>query len=289
MDYLLHPENFALMPWRGRLIKRQINRRAAEVSEATRHKTDPAISVVIRSKNDAADMKILFADLAAQEYDGKIEVIVVDTESSDGTAEYARSQGARVISISQAEFTYPKALNIGLRAAKHPYVAVLVGHSSLSNRFYLKALTYWKDTENFGGVYHLPLASPVASWIERWAYLFGLYGAWKQPLRIEKAVAGVLGANCSIIKRSVWQDLGGYDEKFAGGGEDLELARRMLAQGLQIIREPLCSPFHAHGLGVIDSIKQMHHWRQIAGSQPRPFDTDKIHARRPDLRQKNGR
>src|SRR4051794_33734735 len=124
MNYLLHTENFALIPGRGGLIKKQLEKRAAEVLKVTKNRVDPDVSVLIRSKNELADITVLLADIEAQVYSGRVEVIVVDTESTDGTAEYAEAHGAKVISISQAEFTYPKALNIGFKAAKYPYVAV---------------------------------------------------------------------------------------------------------------------------------------------------------------------
>lgn len=103
-------------------------------------------------------------------------------------------------------------------------------------------------------------------------------------MKVHKAAIGLLGANCSIIKRSAWEQLGGYDRRYAGGGEDTALGRTMLANGMLIVREPLCTVFHSHGLNFIHTIQQFHHWYQVAKARPQTFDTTRIHARRPDLR-----
>lgn len=268
----------------GSYVRRLIEKRAALLAQDTEGVRDPDVSVVIRSRNDGAYVQQLFADLRAQKFNGKIEVIVVDTESRDDTVAYARSQGATIIQLKQTEFTYPHALNLGFQAAKYPYVVTLVGHSSLSNRMMLKALTYWSQRENFGGMYSFPLPNSNSTFWDRLGANTWLAYLFKKPLVLQRSSPGMLAANCSIVKRSVWEALGGYDERYAGGGEDVALARSMLAGGYLIVREPLCSVYHSHGLNLRDTFKQQWHWIQIGQAKPQPFDTQKIHARRPDLR-----
>src|SRR5690349_17280816 len=60
------------------------------------------------------------------------EVIVVDNGSTDGTADVARSLGAVV--VSEAEPGYGAAVQAGVRAAWHDYVAVMDGDGSLDPR-----------------------------------------------------------------------------------------------------------------------------------------------------------
>lgn len=285
MNTTLHTENFLRTPLVGHLIQRRITQRAIAIKALTADLHDPDVTVLIRSKNDLQYVEQWFEDIAAQEFDGNIQIVVVDTESTDGTAEYARSQGATVIPLKQAEFTYPRSLNMGFEAAKYPYVVTLVGHSTWTNRYTLKSLTYWSQREDFGGMYNGPLAGQNSS---IWERLFSmlLLPLLRKPRLNTKATRGTLGANCAIVKREAWQKLGGYDERFAGGGEDTELARTMLVAGYSIVREPLCVMFHSHGLGFRDFSKQIWHWVQVGAAKPQTFDTAKIHARRPDLRSK---
>src|SRR6266536_5892337 len=57
----------------------------------------PLISVIIPAKNEAKLLPSCLSSLAQQRTRVRYEVIVVDTNSEDGTAEIARSFGARVV------------------------------------------------------------------------------------------------------------------------------------------------------------------------------------------------
>jgi len=283
MNNLFHEENFARMLVNGWRIKKWMEGRATHISRQSTGLQDPDVSIVLRTRNDGAHIKRLFEDIHAQIFDGSVEVIVVDTESRDDTVAYARSQGAKIISLSQEGFTYPKALNAGFRAATHPWVVTLVGHSSLCSPLFLKNITYWMHAEKkLGGIYGLPLANWNASVGERLENIIRP-SVWKEPRIIMKLSVGIMGANCSIVKRKAWQELGGYDEQYAAGGEDRVFAGTMLDHDLTIVREPLCSVFHSHGLSFTNIIKQWVHWSEV-GKQPAAFDTQKVHSRRPDLR-----
>ncbi|MEJ0073687.1 MAG: glycosyltransferase [Candidatus Saccharibacteria bacterium] len=283
MTNVLHPGNLLRIPLRGRLLVRQLDRQAEKYASHPA-RPEPAISIVIRTKNDMTFLPQLFQDIESQEYGAVVEVIVVDTESSDGTAAFAREHGAKVIAITQAEFSYPKALNLGFKATSYDYVVTLVGHSTLSSRYFLRAITSWAQHEHFGGVYSFYLPNANAAWVERWTYVVSLYGMWKRPTKISKAVGGALGANCSMVSKAAWEACGRYDERFAGGGEDLELARAMLRNGYDIYREPLCAVYHSHGLGIVNAWKQWMHWKEVGKPQPQPFISGEVLSRRPDLK-----
>jgi len=284
MDLLLHTENFRLVPFRGRRLKKQILRRLTAVERDAKGLKDPNISVLIRTRNDRKYIEQLFNDIEAQLFDGKVEVIVVDTESTDGTVEFARAKGAKIITITQQEFTYPKALNLGFKAAKYPYVAVLVGHSNLVHRLLFQAVTVHAQDEKFGGMGSLPFPNWNASWSDRIGAALWPEPVWSKNRLLKKSRGGMLSANCSVVSRKAWQALGGYDERYAGGGEDTALGRSMMQAGYKVYMDPAGTVYHSHGLSFLNSLKQMLHWSQVAGTRPQVFDAQKIHARRPDLR-----
>lgn len=53
---------------------------------------------------------------------------------------------------------------------------------------------------------------------------------WLRWLRRTRCVAAVTGA-CAMIERELWQQLGGFDESFKNGGEDVDLCFRARAAG----------------------------------------------------------
>ena len=89
----------------------------------------PAVSVVIRAKDEAAAIGHTLELLARQTISDRIETIVVDSGSSDETVAIARRYRARVIEIPASSFTFGGALNTGAEAARAPIVAALSAHA----------------------------------------------------------------------------------------------------------------------------------------------------------------
>ena len=94
---------------------------------------------------------------------------------------------------------------------------------------------------------------------------------------------GVLAANCAMIAKGAWQELGGFDERYQAGGEDTALANSMLKNGYEVVKEPAMSVHHSHGLGLRDYVKQQVHQLQMLGV-PQEFNRQELLGRRPDLR-----
>lgn len=68
----------------------------------------PFISVVVPAHNEEQYLPHCLRSFMAQEYGGQYEVIVVDNVSTDGTAEVARSFGAKVISCPRKGVVYAR-------------------------------------------------------------------------------------------------------------------------------------------------------------------------------------
>jgi glycosyltransferase involved in cell wall biosynthesis len=85
--------------------------------------TAPLVSVIIPAREEAADIEACIDHVAAQDHPhDRLEVIVVDGGSTDGTAEVARRALARhgfhhSAVLTNREATTPSNLNVGLRYA----------------------------------------------------------------------------------------------------------------------------------------------------------------------------
>ncbi|MDT4932063.1 MAG: hypothetical protein QOF92_4930 [Pseudonocardiales bacterium] len=77
-----------------------LNAQAAGSEASVAGPRPPRISVVIPALDEQATIADCLSSLARQDYDGRVEVIVVDNGSSDSTAEIARAYGAKVITES---------------------------------------------------------------------------------------------------------------------------------------------------------------------------------------------
>ena len=95
----------------------------AETSPETSPEISPDIDLVLPCRDEAAALREVLPRVPAG-----LSVIVVDNGSTDGTADVARAQGARVVSESRPG--YGAAVHAGLLAATAPYVVVMDGDGS---------------------------------------------------------------------------------------------------------------------------------------------------------------
>lgn len=88
------------------------------------------LSVIIRTYNCREMLRECLASLDRQTFRG-VEKVVVDSGSTDGTAEEAAAAGARVLAVAAGAFTYGGALNRGCASASGRYLCSLSAHSLL--------------------------------------------------------------------------------------------------------------------------------------------------------------
>ena len=80
------------------------------------------VSVIIPTYNAGKEIVALIQTLQQQQNIGHVEIIVVDSESKDGTADRAEQLGAKVIRILQSEFSHSYARNLGAQNATGEYL-----------------------------------------------------------------------------------------------------------------------------------------------------------------------
>lgn len=112
------------------------------------------ISVVIPTLNAGYEFEELLKKISAQEGDFEREVLVVDSESTDGTDELARSYGAAVYRIRRQEFNHGAARNLGISLARGEYVALTVQDAvPLDEQWLATMVENLERDERVAGVY----------------------------------------------------------------------------------------------------------------------------------------
>ena len=87
---------------------------------------DITVSVVIPTFNAGSEFEQLLSTLQLQQGIRAVEIIVVDSGSSDGTSETAQAKGAKLVSISPSDFSHSYARNLGARHAAGNYLLFMV-------------------------------------------------------------------------------------------------------------------------------------------------------------------
>jgi glycosyltransferase involved in cell wall biosynthesis len=231
----------------------------------------PDVSIVIRAYNEAGPLRRLLEWTRRQEFEGAVEVIVVDNGSTDGTAAVAREFGARVVTLPQGEFSYPKSLNLGVEAARAPVVVCLVAHAYPDTTDWLaRGLRHFAD-RRVAGVYSYTKAhagAPLWDWLVHGPGY--VWSRWRGPVAMRHVWPGTFGATNLALRRALWEERD-FDERYGAGGEDSAWAAWAMARGYKIIRDPAFVVRHSHYLQSWGQV-----WRQIVvwlkTGKPRRFD-----------------
>ena len=97
------------------------------------------VSILIRALNEAENIGRTLELIGMQDFRGRIEVIVLDTGSTDDTAKIAERMGAKVFSYDKP-FSYGGTINEGARLASGDILVVLAAHAFPYDRAWLSEL-----------------------------------------------------------------------------------------------------------------------------------------------------
>jgi glycosyltransferase involved in cell wall biosynthesis len=244
----------------------------------------PNLAVLVRTKNDQKNLENILGYISRtrEHYKGRIDTIVVDTESEDNTKEIARNFGAVLIDIYQSNFSYPHSLNVGLAEVKDDIEAtyLTVGHALPAVSNALQAGVRHFEDEKVSGVSAYAAMYDNASVWEK--LILGNGIVQRGPARArEKAVPAVMCNFSAMIRMETWQKHP-FDENFAGGAEDLEWVRGAFARGETIMYEPGLTAHHTHGSNFKHFLRELRNWKRIAEG-PLPFNQADLESFRPDL------
>ncbi len=201
------------------------------------------ISVVLRAKNERAWIGRCLTAIRRQRL-ADIDVVLVDNDSTDGTVEVAKAFGATLTNITREEFSYGRALNIGIEAARHEVVALLSSHCVPVDELwadYAFAHLGPEGDARICGIYGRQEPLPDTSAIDR----RDLWTTFRDE-RVRQRVDYFFHNANSAIRRSIWRDQP-FDEKIRGV-EDREWGKRMIAAGYDIVYEPGMRAYHQHGI-----------------------------------------
>lgn len=213
---------------------------SARTEDRTSDGDRPRVSVVIRCYNEAEHIGKLLAGIADQTVDD-VEVVVVDSGSTDGTVEIVRSfpLDIELLEISPEEFSFGRALNLGCEAATAPIIAIASAHVYPVYRTWLEYLIRPFQESEVALAYGKQRGDHRTKFSER-----QIFQKWfpDQPNR-DQASPFCNNANAAI-RRSVWAS-NPYDEDLTGL-EDLAWARRAQARGWRVDYVPEAVVVHVH-------------------------------------------
>lgn len=227
----------------------------------------PDLSIIIVSWNVCELLRDCLHSVFANQGALTLEVIVVDSASADGSSEMVRELFPQVVLITCEENVgFPKGNNIGLARASGRNLLLLNPDTVVLNNALSQSVTYLEQHANVGvvGVQLLNADGSVQSSRRRFPTLLTAIfeSTWWQPYappsllrdyyvedvadKETAAVDWVMGA-FMLIRREVFEQVGGMDEAYFMYSEELDWCKRIKAAGWQIVYYPEAQIVHYQG------------------------------------------
>jgi rhamnosyltransferase len=208
------------------------------------------ISVCIPVKNGGADLRRCLERIAAQRVDADVEIVIVDSGSTDGSVEAARGAGATVHEIRPEVFDHGTARNLAADRARGDMLVFTSQDAYAERDDWLARLTTPLAAAGTGiaGVYGRQLAHHHARPPEVY-FLDFLYGPTSRTQRLVPAggisMETTLFSNVNAaIPRIVWRRFRFAEDVIMS--EDQEWSRRVLLAGHALRYEAEAAVRHSH-------------------------------------------
>lgn len=231
----------------------------------------PLVSIIICNRDGLHNLKTLFSSFKTCTFYRNFEIIVVDNASTDDSIRFLEKQKddfALDIIRNNINETFSKACNQGANIAKGEYLLFLNNDIEVTD-YWLDELLKVAETHDNAGAIGAQLIYPEIptntvntgkdykvqhagilfhrQWFEGAQYIRPYNkGNGDEPFAEgEKTItiAGVTAA-CLLMKKTVFNEIGGFDEHYVYGYEDVDLNLKALRKGYTNYYCPTAVLFH---------------------------------------------
>lgn len=236
---------------------------------------DPMVSIIIPNRDEKETLqKCLESILEKTEYD-RYEILVVEnnSEKEETFSFYEEIDGknnVRVLYWKDA-FNYSAINNFAARQAKGEYLVLLNNDTEVITRGWMKELLsncQRKEVGMVGAKLYFPDDT-----IQSAGTIIGLGGladhafvnmprkqdGYMHRASIQMNLSGVTAA-CAMVKRSVYEEVGGLEEELTVAFNDVDLGLKIVTAGYLIVYDPYAELYHyeSKSRGVNDEKKERH-------------------------------
>ncbi len=195
-------------------------------------------SLVIRAFNEEKHLGRLLEGVRQQTV-RDVEIILVDSGSTDSTVSIAEAHGAQVVHIRPEDFTFGRSLNLGLQAATRELVVIASAHVYPVYPDWLESLLRPFQDEKVALAYGKQRGPDSARFSEQ-----QIYHQWYPDLSQPRQATAFCNNANAAIRRRLWRQQP-YDETLTGL-EDIAWARRAREQGHAITYVAEAEVVHVH-------------------------------------------
>ncbi len=202
----------------------------------------PLVSVIIPCRNEENFIRTTISSLLNQKgFDGNIEIIVVDGKSSDKTREIIcemKLENENLYLVINEKQITPIAMNLGIKAAKGKYIAIMGAHTEYDQNYLSECLKLFNKypligctggsilsvgKSNFGKAAAAAMSHPIG--VGNAKHRFPNYEGYAE------------GAAFPVFKKEVFDKIGLYDERLIKNQDD-DFNFRLTKSGYKVYISP---------------------------------------------------
>ena len=234
----------------------------------------PGISIVIANRDHVEDLRRCVTSVFEKSTYDKYEIVIVENNSTtqeirdyytellgvpyENDKEFQRSQDGRTAVVTyKGEFNYSAVNNLGVKYAAGEYILLLNNDTEVITVNWMEELLMYAQREDVGAVgaklyYADKTIQHAGVVIGLGAHRTAGHTHYKQHrqnlgymgrLCYAQNVTAVTGA-CLLVKKSLYEEVGGLEEGFAVSLNDVDLCLKLRARGLLNVFTPFAELFH---------------------------------------------
>jgi cellulose synthase/poly-beta-1,6-N-acetylglucosamine synthase-like glycosyltransferase len=193
----------------------------------------PGLSCVVIGRNEGEHLRRCFESIRAADYPAdRLEIVYVDSDSTDASVAVAREHADRIVVASLPGPLPGLARNLGWPRTRHDLVHFIDGDTVINPGWFRHAVAALEDPRTFCVFGRLEEMRPHANLYHR-AYNF----EWGDPS--PSGEPRTSGGNV-LLRKSDLESLGGFDPSLEAGEEpDLCTRARLRGQRLEYLDRPM--------------------------------------------------
>jgi rhamnosyltransferase len=209
------------------------------------------VTAVVRVRNAATDLARCLAALSEQAMpeSTELELVIVDNESTDRSVEVALEYGAIVVPISRADFSWGRALNLGIASSRGVLMVFLSADVEPVGKDWLEKMLYpLRKAPEVVATYGRQIARGNAR-VDEIIRLQQTFPAHSSHISIQGPRTSdgdlpFLSNACAAVRRSAWEHRR-FDE-LCQAAEEQPWMEAQLSQGLSYAYVAEAVAYHSH-------------------------------------------
>lgn len=198
----------------------------------------PRCSIIIRCYNEEQHIGRLLSGLMQQTV-RDVEIIVVDSGSTDATVAIASRYPIKLVTIRPEDFSFGRSLNLGCRHATGEFLVMASAHVYPVYTDWLEQLLKPFDDPSIGLTYGKQRGNSVTQYSEH-----QIFATWFGEESVTYQSHPFCNNANAAVRRALWEQLP-YDETLTGL-EDLDWAKRAMKLGHRIAYSADAEIIHVH-------------------------------------------